>query len=87
MTNARRYAEDMSQSELAMLMAGLARDGVPLEPRRALALLTEMLDRLRHTLQQSDFQTLLVVGACLWRYACTERAIEEFSGPASGGTG
>jgi hypothetical protein len=77
----------MSQSDLAMLMAGLASDGVSLEPRRAIALLTEMLDRLRPTLDQADSQTLIVVGACLWRCASMEQALQESLGPSSGGTG
>ncbi|CAN7779325.1 hypothetical protein LJR084_008094 [Variovorax sp. LjRoot84] len=68
----------MAQSDVAMLMAGLVSDGV--ERGHSLALLTEMLDRLRPTFDEADF--CMPLALCLHGTNLKGSLV-----PSSGGTG
>lgn len=57
----------MNQAQLVVLMADLGNDDVALESEAALAFLAEYLERMRLTLDQTDYEGLLYTGACIWK--------------------
>ncbi|VTU15990.1 MULTISPECIES: hypothetical protein [unclassified Variovorax] len=57
----------MADADLVVLMARLASDGCSLTTGEAISALAEMLESLRPTLGQADYEVLLRIGATLWR--------------------
>jgi hypothetical protein len=76
----------MAQHELVELMARLASEGCSLPSSDAISCLAEMLDRLRPTLDNADYETLLLIGASIWRCIPIEQSLNA-PDLGSGGTG
>jgi len=57
----------MNQTQLVVLMARLAQDDQALEPDVAMSFLAEYLERMRLTMDQTDYEGMLYTGACIWK--------------------
>jgi hypothetical protein len=57
----------MNQTQLVVLMASLGQDGTALAPEDALSFLAEYLERMRLTMDQSDYEGMLYTGASIWK--------------------
>jgi hypothetical protein len=57
----------MNQIQLVELMARLGRDDQALGPEMAVKFLAEYLERMRLTMDQTDYEGMLYTGACIWR--------------------
>lgn len=55
----------MTQTELATLMNSLGHSRAEFDPIVSVTFLAEFLERTEHTLDRSDYQNLLYVGACI----------------------
>lgn len=64
----------MNQTQLVVLMAELGRDDSALEPDVALSFIAEYLERMRLTMDQTDYEGLLYTGACIWKLQQAGRA-------------
>jgi hypothetical protein len=77
----------MSQSDKIVLMARLASDGFSMRPSDAIWSLASLLDRLRSSLEDADYQELLLIGASIWRLASMQHDLQRPLLAGSGGTG
>ncbi len=55
----------MNQTQLVSLMTQLGQDESALEPDAALVFLAEYLERMRLTMDQTDYEGMLYTGACI----------------------
>ena len=77
----------MSQSDTIGLMARLASDGFSMRPSEAIWSLANILDRLRSSLEDADYQELLLIGASIWQLASMQHNPQRPLLAGSGGTG
>ena len=57
----------MTQTELAMLMKSLGHSKAEFDPIVSITFLAEFLERTEGTLDKSDYQNVLYVGACIYK--------------------
>ncbi len=57
----------MNETQLVSLMTELGQDGSALEPDVAMTFLAEYLERMRLTMDQTDYEGMLYTGACIWK--------------------
>jgi hypothetical protein len=65
MSSLRLHTGFMNQTELATLMNSLGRSNAEFDPIVSITFLAEFLERAERTLDKSDYQNLLYVGACI----------------------
>ena len=63
----------MNQGTLITVMHQLARDGQALSPEHSLTFIAEYLERMRLTMDQTDYEGLLYTGALILRLQGTSR--------------
>lgn len=64
----------MNQSQLLELMKNFAAEGTVLPPVEAMAFIAEYLERMRLTMDQTDYEGLLYTGACVWKLHTASKA-------------
>jgi hypothetical protein len=57
----------MTQTELATLMNSLSHSKAEFDPIVSITFLADFLDRTERTLDKSDYQNVLYVGACIYK--------------------
>lgn len=66
------YSAWMDQATLRGVMTSLAEDGSVLPPEEALQFIAEYLERMRLTMDQTDYEGLLYTGALIVQLASRE---------------
>nr|WP_181374826.1 hypothetical protein [Polaromonas sp. H6N] len=67
MLSLRLHTGFMTQTEIATLMNNLGHSKAEFDPLVSVTFLAEFLERTERTLDKSDYQNLLYVGACIYK--------------------